>query len=93
MSSITDRIDAALEKVAFRGMEVRAIYLDDADDEAFVKAHTRFWRKALKSRAIFWPTTYRDHPVRQGSTSVIYSTHGVGVSIPKRLSARTKQAA
>lgn len=90
MSGITDRIDAALEKVASRGMEVRAIYLDSADDEAFVKAHTRFWRKALKSRATFYPTTYRDHPVREGDTSRIYSTHGVEVRIPKRLSPRVK---
>jgi hypothetical protein len=51
MSGITDRIDAALQKLAFRQMEVRRIYLDEEDDAAFVKAVTRYWRKELKSTA------------------------------------------
>lgn len=93
MSDIRDRIDAALERVALRGMEVRAIYLDPADCEAMVKAHTRFWRKELKSNADFIPLSYRDYPLRHGKTSRIYSTHGVEVTIPKRLSARVKVAA
>lgn len=92
-ADICERIDAALEKMAFQGLEVRAIYLSPEDDEAYVKAHTRFWRKALNSRATFYPTTYRNHFVRSGKTSVIYSIHGVGFAIPKRLSPRTKAAA
>jgi hypothetical protein len=93
MSNIIDRIDAALQKMAFRQMEVRAIYLDEADDAAFVKAFTRYWRKELKSDATFWPTEYRGHHLRKGGKSRIYSTHGVEVAIPKRLSARVQEAA
>lgn len=93
MSAIHDRIDAALEKAVFRELEIRAIYLDAADHDAFVKAHTRYWRKELKSDATFWPTTYRDHSVRIGGKSRIYSTHGVEVRIPKRISSRVKVAA
>lgn len=92
-ATILDRIDAALEKVRARGMEVRAIYLDPDDDAAFVQAHTRFWRKALKSRATFYPTEHDGHHIRQGNRSAVYSTHGVEVSIPKRLSPRVAEAA
>ena len=88
MSAICDRIDAALEKVAFRNMEVRAIYLTEADYEALKKHETRHWRKKLGSKATFWPTSYRDHHLRSGNRSIIYSTHGVGVAIPKKLSAK-----
>lgn len=91
--NIVDRIECALEKMRARGMEVRAIYLDEEDDLAYVKANTRYWRKALKSRATFWPTMYGDHPLRTGKTSQVYSTHGVSVSIPKRLSPRVRKAA
>jgi hypothetical protein len=91
--TLFDRIDCALEKMRAQGMEVRAIYLSPEDDAAFVKANTRYWRKALRSRATFYCTTYRDHIVRQGKTSVIYSTVGVGVTIPKRLSHRVREAA
>jgi hypothetical protein len=87
---IFKRIDAALEKMRFQGMEVRAIYLDPVDDAAFVKANTRYWRKALKSRATFFATTYRDHFLKRGTKSRIYSTNGVEVAIPKRLSKRTE---
>jgi hypothetical protein len=93
VTGIIERIDAALQKASFRQMEVRAIYLDDADDAAFVKAVTRYWRKELKSKAIFWPTEYRGHHVRKGSKSRIYSTHGVEIAIPKRLSPRVQEAA
>ena len=88
MSSLCSRIDAALEKVALRGMEVRAIYLTEADREQLTKEMTRYWRKQLGSKAVFHPCSYRDHHIRPGKSSIIYSTHGVGVHIPKRLSAR-----
>jgi hypothetical protein len=91
--SILDRIDAALQKVAFRQMEVRRIYLDEEDDAAFVKAVTRYWRNELKSDATFWPTEYKGHFVSKGNESRIYSTHGVEVRIPKRLSPRVQEAA
>jgi len=90
---IVQRLDAALEKVAFRKMDVRAIYLDSADREALTRWWTRKWRKQLGSKAEFIPLAYRDHPVRSGNNSIIYSTHGVGVTVPKRLSSRTREAA
>lgn len=93
MSNIVDRIECALEKMRARNMEVRAIYLDEADDAAYIKANTRFWRKALQSKATFFPTMYGEHPLRTGTKSIIYSTHGVGVTIPKRLSSRVRAAA
>lgn len=85
---IMARIDCALEKLRARQMAVRAIYLDEVDDAALVKANTRFWRGELGSTAIFHPTEYEGHPLRKGNSSIIYSTHGVGVTIPKRLSAK-----
>ena len=90
---IMARMDAALEKMAFRGMDVRAIYLTEADREQFTKEWTRYWRRELKSKAIFHPLSYREYHVRTGTTSIVYSTHGVGVKIPTRLSRRTKVAA
>ena len=88
--SIISRIETALEKMRFSQMEVRAIYLDDEDDVAFVKANTRFWRKALKSRDTFWPTTFEGHPLRRGKRSLVYSTHGVATTIAKRVSPRVR---
>lgn len=86
--SIGARIDCALEKVRAQKMEVRAIYLCEADYGQLLKCHTRYWRRALKSRASFHPLSYGDHPIRFGENSVVYSTHGVGVAVPKRLSFR-----
>ena len=85
---IFNRIDAALEKVRARQMEVRAIYLDPEDDAAFIETNTKYWRKALDSRATFYATDYAGHHLRQGTRSQIFSTDGVAVAIPKKLSAR-----
>lgn len=84
---ILDRIDAALEKVRARQMEVRAIYLTRKDHDTFDKA----MRKRLKIRGSF--LSYGDHQIRRGEHSIIYSTHGVGVKIPTNLSPRVRLAA
>lgn len=82
MSSICDRIDAALEKVVFRGMQVRAIYLTEEDHEKLDQELNLHFG----TRSAF--LAYREHQIRRGETSRIYSTHGVAVAIPKRLSAK-----
>lgn len=92
-STIVARIEAALEKAVFRKMKVRAIYLDEADRQAYTKANTRYWRKQLGSKAIFHPLSFGDHPIRYGSRSRIYDEHGVEIAIPKRLSPRVRAAA
>lgn len=97
--SILDRIDCALEKMAFRQMEVRAIYLNDEDRKAFDKEMTRQYRAATGSKAKVYSCSYgdhllyRDHELRGGGKSIIYSKQGVGVMIPKRVSRRVAIAA
>lgn len=91
---IIARIDAALEKMRFEQIDVRAIYLTEPDRDAFDLAMSKRWAKShgYKSyRAIFM--FYGEHEVRIGKTSTIYSTHGVGVSVPKRLSPRVEALA
>jgi len=89
LDPITDRIDVALEKMRAEGVEVRAIYLTEADRTALGKAI----RRQLGLRAIAHPCGYKDHIVRSGKYSVIYSKQGVGFTIPKRLSPRVRLAA
>lgn len=81
---IRDRIDCALEKMAFQEMEVRAIYLNDADLKSLGKAIKYDWGFAGQVHA----HGYRGHIVRSGTKSTIYSTHGVETVVPKRLSHR-----
>jgi hypothetical protein len=71
-AAICRRLDAALERVSGQGLAVRAIYLDGLDLEEF--------GKAMRGEV----GHYAGHQVRVGAKSVIYSTHGVGVTIPAR---------
>jgi hypothetical protein len=87
-ADICDRIDAALEKMAFRRMEVRAIYLTPGDRLALSRAMTRKWREETGSKARLHPCSYRGHHLRPGKASAIYSTHGIAVVVPKLLSRR-----
>lgn len=104
---ITDRIDCALEKMRARGMQVRAIYLTDVDRKELDRWATRRWRET-GSKASAYALSFKDHPivsrklavehfrdheVRDGATSRVYSTHGVNVCVPARLSPRTKARA
>jgi hypothetical protein len=79
--AIIDRIDAALATVAERKMDVRAIYLTTEDRDAFDRAMRAKWKRKI---ILF---DYEGHEIRRGETSRIYSTHGVGVAIPKSLKA------
>jgi hypothetical protein len=74
---IVARVDAALERLDERGMEVRAIYLDEVDRAALDQVMSRHYGSTLTL------CEFRDHPLRSGKTSMIYSTHGVSVSIAK----------
>lgn len=80
LSSILDRLDAALEKMRGQSMEVRAICLTDADHLALARAMGKARRRSVLQ--------FRGHEIRPAKTSIVYSTHGVGVSVPKRLSHR-----
>lgn len=81
---IRDRIDCALEKMAFQEMDVRAIYLNDEDLKSLGKAIKFDWGFAGQVHA----HGYRGHIVRSGCRSAIHSTHGVETKIPKKLSHR-----
>lgn len=84
---IIARLDVALQKMSFRQMEVRAIYLTEADQKLFNRAMSK--RHGMKLSCL----AYQDHQIRRGEKSIIYSTHGVGVAVPKRISSRVKVAA
>ncbi|MES2902872.1 MAG: hypothetical protein V4696_01680 [Pseudomonadota bacterium] len=84
---IRDRIDAALEKMAWQRMEVRAIYLTEADLKQLNRLLSKEFGRGFKLHAC----GYRDHILRTGKESTIYSTHGVEVVIPKRLSHRVAE--
>ena len=84
--SIVARLGVALEKMRAQRMEVRAIYLSPPDLAALDRFHTRaFGTKGCKIHS----ASYDGHIVRPGKRSRIYSTNGVEVAVPKRLSRRT----
>jgi hypothetical protein len=83
--SICDRLDAALEKMRAQQMEVRAIYLSPSDLAKLDRFHTRaFGVKGCKIHS----ASFDGHIVRPGQRSRIYSTNGVEVAVPKRISFR-----
>lgn len=77
---IINRLDAALEKFAFRQMDVRAIYLTADDHDKLDRAESSRWKRKV---SVF---EYHGHEIRRGEQSRIYSTRGVNVDVPKRLS-------
>jgi uncharacterized protein (UPF0210 family) len=77
---IINRLDAALEKMAFRRMDVRAIYLTVEDHDALDRAESARWKRKVSV------LEYEGHEIRRGNVSKIYSTHGVEIVVPKRLS-------
>jgi hypothetical protein len=90
-ATIIQRIEAALEKMRWRRMEVRAIYLTAEDHDDFDLAMAAEMTKALGRRVRGSFLAFREHHIRRGETSAIYSTHGLAVVIPKRLSRRTAE--
>ena len=60
-------------------MDVRAIYLTAADWDAFNAAQSKAYGSPLVA------FQYSGHDIRSGSESRIYSTHGVGLNVPKRV--------
>lgn len=88
-TDIRGRIDCALEKMRAQQVEVRAIHLTEVDLKALGRAIKRDWG----FKGIVHPHGYRDHIVRSGKRSAIYSKQGVEFVIPKRLSPRVALAA
>lgn len=84
---IIDRLDAALEKVRARQMEVRAIYLTAEDHDKLDRAESARWKRKVSV------LEYLGHEIRRGEQSRIYSTHGVGVAIAAKVSPRVRLAA
>jgi hypothetical protein len=83
--TICARLEAALEKMRAQQMDVRAIYLTKADRDELDAINTRaFGVKGAKVHSC----SFGGHIVRAGKHSVIYSVHGVGTTVPRRLSAK-----
>lgn len=82
---IIRRLDAALANMAVRKMEVRAIYLTDADRKLFNRHMTRCWREGTGSKARVRAFSYRDIEIRPGKQSKVYSVHGVALAVPRRV--------
>lgn len=74
--AIIRRLDAALAKMRAKDMEVRAIYLTEADWNEYNKVQS----KAYGSKMICF--LYGGYEIRGGKSSIIYSKQGVGVTIP-----------
>lgn len=81
---IARRLDAALAKADALGARIRAIFLTEADRALLTRYETHRWRRKLGSTAIFHPCSYRDHPVRTGKRTVVYTDHGVAIAVPRR---------
>ena len=80
--AIIERIEAALEKARVRELEIRAVYLSEADWRDYDRARSRRYGSRVSCHS------HRGIPIRPGKASVIYSSHGVGIAVPKRLSHR-----
>lgn len=100
MSDIIARIESALEKARWRELELRGLYLDDEDYADFAYAETLRYQEETGSSAMLWPLSF-DHvlilndksiPVKGATKSAIYATSGEAITIPKRLSPRTRAA-
>lgn len=85
--AIINRLDAALEKMRARQMEVRAIYLTEEDRDALDRAESARWKRKMY---VFY---YLGHDLRTGETSRIYLTHGVNVAVPAKVGPRVRLAA
>lgn len=79
---IIDRLEAALEKVRAQGMEVRSINLTEEDWDGLNRALSDEYGSTL------YTFQFQGHEIRSAKHSTIWSTHGVGVAVPKRLSKR-----
>lgn len=81
---ICRRLDAGIAKAAALGAQIRAIYLTEADRALLTRWQTHRWRRTSGSKAIAHPCSYREHPLRTGKRTIIYTDHGVGVTVPRR---------
>lgn len=84
-TDILARIDSALEAMQAAGVAARRIYLTEASHDAFDRAMCRQLRRKPGTAAVL---SHRGLVIVRGSKDVIYSTHGVGFTIHKKLSHR-----
>lgn len=84
---IVRRIDAAIGRAGQLGAGIHAIALTETDRALLTRLFSHRWRRQLRSRAIFHPTEYREHPLRTGKRTMIYTNHGVAIVVPRRLPA------
>jgi len=77
-AAIIRRLDAALAKMREQGMAVRAIYLDETDWDAYNAAQSKAYGTPLVT------FRYGDYEIRSGENSRVYSTHGIGIAVPRR---------
>jgi hypothetical protein len=91
---IIARIEEALERMRVEGVAVRSINLCKTDHDALNAALTAAWNEGCKrsERAKIHAHSFRDHPVRPALHSVIYSKQGVGFTVKRKLSHRTRAA-
>jgi hypothetical protein len=82
--SITERIDVAFERAAWRFPESppKKLYLDPADWAAFDALMSAEWGGQVHC------FSYRDLQIFAGNRSRLILKHGIGVSVPKSISAR-----
>lgn len=86
--SITDRMDVAFERAAWRFPESRpkAIYLTAEDWTAFDAERSAEWGGRVHA------FSYRDVQIFAGKRSRLVTTHGCSVCIPRHISARVRAA-
>lgn len=81
---IISRLDAALEKARWQGVGVKAIYLDQDDANAFDAAVSAAFAMKLHCLA------YKDHHIRYGERSRVFTDSGSEIAVPKMLSAKVR---
>jgi hypothetical protein len=81
---VVRRLDAALARVRDLGADVRAIYVTRADQRLLDRWATHRWRRSTGSKARAIPCSFRDHLLCFGRRSVISTSHGVAIAVPRR---------
>ena len=89
-AAIHNRIDAALEKMRAQGLDVRSINLCPSDLDALNRVATEAFNGRRKPRMPVYALSYSDHAVRPSKRSIVWSVHGVGIAVPRRLSSKVE---
>lgn len=79
--SILARMDAALEKAAWRKLQPNAFYLTADDWDQFNAELSADWGSPC------FGFSWRDVEIRRGKSSMLYTWHGIAIAIPKKAQA------